>query len=183
MRSQKTRSTRDRSIPRSLQRCVSTKSSISQMTFFFLIAMFKVLRMIVRSQQELLLSCCFFDHASSNINKLWLLVLRYLRVLFHQLASPPGFLVTHPERQPCMMYNCALCPPYIIVRFISYGFSRYLVVGMWRMRYTTERKCMHRWRINMNIKLSLHIRSVWYALLLHVSYLRRFFVFSLSEVR
>ena len=34
MRSHKTRSTRDRSIPRSLQRRVSTNSSISQLTFF-----------------------------------------------------------------------------------------------------------------------------------------------------
>ena len=39
--------------------------------------------------------CCFFDHVSSNINKRWLLLLCYLCVLFHQLASPPGFLVTH----------------------------------------------------------------------------------------
>ena len=35
MRPHKTRSTRDRSIPRSLQRLVSMKSSISQLTFFF----------------------------------------------------------------------------------------------------------------------------------------------------
>ena len=44
------------------------------------------------SQQELL-SCCFVDHVSPNINKLWLL-LYYLRVPF-QLASPPGFHITH----------------------------------------------------------------------------------------
>ena len=37
MRSHKTRSTRDRSIPRSLRRQDSTKSSISQLTFFHLI--------------------------------------------------------------------------------------------------------------------------------------------------
>ena len=49
------------------------------------------------SQQELL-SYRFFDHASSNINKLWLL-LRYLRVPFHQLASPPGFHVTHIPKE------------------------------------------------------------------------------------
>ena len=36
MRSHKTRSTRDRSIPRSLLRWVSTKSSISHLIFFFL---------------------------------------------------------------------------------------------------------------------------------------------------
>ena len=45
------------------------------------------------SQQEVL-SCCFFHHVPSNINKLWLL-LCYLRVPFHQLASPPAFHVTH----------------------------------------------------------------------------------------
>ena len=39
-------------------------------------------------------SCCFLDHVSANINKLWL-VLCYLRVSFHQLASPPGFNVSH----------------------------------------------------------------------------------------
>ena len=41
------------------------------------------------SNQQELLSCCFFDHVSPNINKLWLLPC-YLRVPF-QLASPPGF--------------------------------------------------------------------------------------------
>ena len=59
--------------------------------FYFLRMMFKVNN---RSQQELLLSCCLFDHVSSNINKLWLL-LYYLRVPFHQLASLPAFYVTH----------------------------------------------------------------------------------------
>ena len=39
MRLHKTRSTRDRSIPRSLQGSVSTKSSISQLTFFHFIIM------------------------------------------------------------------------------------------------------------------------------------------------
>ena len=47
------------------------------------------------SQQELLY-CCFCDHVSPNINKLWLL-LCYLRVPF-QLASPPGFHVTRIPR-------------------------------------------------------------------------------------
>ena len=92
MRSHKTRGTRDRSISHSLQRWVSTKSSISQLTFFYFIIMFKVNNST--SQQELLLSCCFFDHVSSIVNKLWLL-LCYLRVPFHQLASSPGFHVTH----------------------------------------------------------------------------------------
>ena len=44
------------------------------------------------SQQELL-SCCFFDHVSSNTNKR--LLRCYLCVPFHQLASPPGFHATH----------------------------------------------------------------------------------------
>ena len=93
MRSHKARSTRDRSISHSLQIWVSTKSSIPQLTFFKFIIIFKV-NSSTCSQQELLLSCCFFDHRSSNINKLWLL-LCYLRVSFHQLASPPGFHVAH----------------------------------------------------------------------------------------
>ena len=39
-----------------------------------------------------------------------------------------------------------------------------------------SRKCKHRWRINMNAKLPLHVfRPEWYALLLlHVSCIRRF---------
>ena len=44
------------------------------------------------SQQELL-PCCFCDHVSPKIKRLWLL-LCYLRVPF-QLASRPGFHVTH----------------------------------------------------------------------------------------
>ena len=42
------------------------------------------------SSQHELLSRCFCDHVSPNVNKLWLLLLCYLRVRF-QLASPPGF--------------------------------------------------------------------------------------------
>ena len=53
------------------------------------------------SSQEELLSCCFIDHVSSSINKLWLL-LCYLRVPFHQLASPPRFHVTHSKCEPCI---------------------------------------------------------------------------------
>ena len=64
---------------------------------FYFIIMFKVNN---SSQQELLLSCWFFDHVPSKMNKLWLL-LCYLRVPF-QLASPPGFHVTHPEGEPCI---------------------------------------------------------------------------------
>ena len=48
---------------------------------------------IKNSSQQELQSCCFCDHVSPDINKLWLL-LCYLRVPF-QLASPPGFHVTH----------------------------------------------------------------------------------------
>ena len=48
-----------------------------------------------RSQQELL-SCCFCDHVSPKLNKLWLL-LCCLRAPF-QLASPPGFHVTHMSK-------------------------------------------------------------------------------------
>ena len=55
------------------------------------------------SQQERL-SCNFFDDVFSNINKLWLL-LCYLRVPFHQLASPTGLHVTHiPKRNSEYVY-------------------------------------------------------------------------------
>ena len=87
---------------------VSTKSSISpQMAFFHFIVMFKVsTSKYDSSQQELLLSCCFFDHVSSNMKNLWLLPLFYRRVLFHQLASPPGFLVTHiPKGNLVYLYS------------------------------------------------------------------------------
>ena len=50
-----------------------------------------------RSQQELL-SCCFCDHVSPTINKLWLL-LCCLRVLFN---------LRHPEGEPCTYYILSL---------------------------------------------------------------------------
>ena len=40
------------------------------------------------SSQHELLSCCFCDHVSPNINKLWLLL---LPACPFQLVSPPGF--------------------------------------------------------------------------------------------
>ena len=55
---------------------------------------YNVMFKVNNSSHQKLLVCCLFDHVSSNINKLWLL-LCYLRVPFHQLASPPGFHVTH----------------------------------------------------------------------------------------
>ena len=66
-----------------------------------LIIMFKVNN---SSQQGLLLSCCFFDHVSSNINKLRLL-LCYLRVPFHQLATPPDF-TSHTSRRTLIIHIC-----------------------------------------------------------------------------
>ena len=39
----------------------------------------------------------------------------------------------------------------------------------------SSRKCKHRWRINVNAKVSLHFRPEWYALLLNVSFVRRIF--------
>ena len=67
------------------------------------------------SHQELL-SCCFFDHVSPDIDKLWLL-LCYLRVSF-QLASPPGYYVTHihPEGES-YIYICI----YTYVFFWPFG--------------------------------------------------------------
>ena len=59
------------------------------------------------SQQELL-SCCFCDHVSPNISKLWLL-LCFLRVPL-QLASPPGFHVTHIPKGN--LERARLAPPW-----------------------------------------------------------------------
>ena len=55
------------------------------------------------SSQHELLSCCFCDHPSPNINKLWLLLLCYLRVRF-QLASPPGFHFNTSRRRTLYIY-------------------------------------------------------------------------------
>ena len=66
---------------------------------------------INNGSREELLSCCFCDHVSPNINNMsqWLL-LCYLRVRF-QLASPPGFrFITHPEGELCIMYKCVFLP-------------------------------------------------------------------------
>ena len=61
--------------------------------------------MIVRSQQELLF-CCFCDHVSPNITKLWLLLLPACPV---STASPSRFhFNTHPEEEPCIRYVCVL---------------------------------------------------------------------------
>ena len=77
------------------------------------------------SSQHELLSCCFCDHVSPNINKLWLL-LCYLRVPF-QLASPPGFhFYTHPEREPCTYINVFFWP---IGIFFSSGRGSFLVLS------------------------------------------------------
>ena len=57
---------------------------------------------INNSSQHELLSCCFCDHVSPNINKLWLL-LCYLRVRF-QLASPPGFHFNTSRRRTLYIY-------------------------------------------------------------------------------
>ena len=80
---------------------------------------------IDNSSRQELLSCCFCDHVSPNINKLWLL-LCYVRVRF-QLASPPVFhFNTHPEGQPCTMYKCILWPFGI---FFSSGRGSFLILS------------------------------------------------------
>ena len=80
---------------------------------------------IYNSSQQELLSCCFCDHVSPNINKLWLL-LCYLRVPF-QLALPPGFHVTHiPKRNlvlPCINAFFA------VRHFFSSGRGPFLVLS------------------------------------------------------
>ena len=66
--------------------------------------------------------CSMFP--STYICKPWLL-LCYVRVLFHQLASPPGFLVTHIPKGS-LVYVYMLC-------FISLMMSSYLfeMIGSW----------------------------------------------------
>ena len=81
-----------------------TKFYIAQLAFVYLIIMFKVNN---GSHQEICLSCCFFDHVSSNINKPRLR-LCYFRVAFHQPASPPGFRITHiPKGDLVFSYGIA----------------------------------------------------------------------------
>ena len=58
---------------------------------------------INKSSRQELLSCCFCDHVSPIINKLWLL-LCYLRAPF-QLASPPGFHVTPIPKGNLVIYE------------------------------------------------------------------------------
>ena len=65
---------------------------------------------INNSSQRELLSCCFCDHVSPNISTMWLLLCN-LRVSF-QLASPPGFHVTHISKGNLAyidMYRFASC--------------------------------------------------------------------------
>ena len=83
--------------------------------------MFKAI-LIVVSQQELL-SCCFCDHVSPNISKLWLL-LCFLRVPL-QLASPPGFHVTHIPKGNLVL----LCTKYKCV-FLHFGIFSIPAVGL-----------------------------------------------------
>ena len=71
----------------------------------------------INNSQQQLLSCCFCDHVSPNINKLWLL-LCYLRVPF-QLASPPGFHFNTSRRGTlymCIYYRYIIPAEYTIKR-------------------------------------------------------------------
>ena len=58
------------------------------------------------SQQELL-SCCLFDHVSSNINKLTIVVLHSCP--FSSTCVPPGISRhTRPEGEPCTYICCSI---------------------------------------------------------------------------
>ena len=70
MRLDKTRSTRDRSIPRSLQRWVSTKSSISQLTFF----RFIIVSTTHRSYSPLTFFKNFIKYFSNVLGIYWVIV-------------------------------------------------------------------------------------------------------------
>ena len=60
---------------------------------------------INNSQQELL-SCCFCNHVSPNINMLRLLPCRYVTcVSLFNLRHHRDFTLTHPEGEPCI-YVC-----------------------------------------------------------------------------
>ena len=66
-------------------------------------------------------------HVSSNIYKLWLL-LCYLRVDFHQLASPPGFHVAHiPKGNLVLLYINVIF--WHIGIFFSSGGGSFLVLS------------------------------------------------------
>ena len=62
------------------------------------------------SQQELLLSCYFFNHVSSNINKMWLL-LCYLRVPFINLRHSRD-LTSHTFRRGTLYHSSKYVPWY-----------------------------------------------------------------------
>ena len=76
---------------------------------------------ISNSSQHELLSCCFCDHVSPNINKLWLL-LCYLRVRF-QLASPPGFHFNTSRRGTLYIYRNVFFHPSAFFSFPAAGLS------------------------------------------------------------
>ena len=109
---------------------------ISRHTHSFIVMMFKV----NSSHHERLLSRGLFDYVSSNTNsiKLWLL-LCFLCVPLHQLASPPGFHVTHiPEGN--LVYTLTL---WLIAAWLCYygeGWSIIVWIAPWS---TTVGQLLH----------------------------------------
>ena len=85
------------------------------------------------SSQHELLSRCFCDHVSPNVNKLWLLLLCYLRVRF-QLASPPGFHFNTSRRGTLNTCINVFFSPF--GTFFSSGRGSFLVLSCSRLRGT-----------------------------------------------
>ena len=78
--SYKTRSTRDRSIPPTLQRWVSMKSSISQLTFFYFVMYVTLAKVFVSTIQTVVLTADVFHLFTKNYA-----IKRYARII-----SAPG---------------------------------------------------------------------------------------------
>ena len=83
---------------------------------------------IKNSSQHELLFCCFCDHVSPNLNKLWLLLF-YLRVRF-QLASPPEFHFNTSRRGTFYIYIYVEVYMYINVFFHPSAFFSLLTAGL-----------------------------------------------------
>ena len=97
---------------------------------FYFILMFKLSN---SNQQELLLSCCFFDHASSKINKVWLLLLPSCP--FSSTCVTPGISRhTHPKGEPCIYMDGWQVSRELAKRFM---FFKMYLESIWRRTWTS----------------------------------------------
>ena len=71
------------------------------------LGLFTKLRIVRAFNRYLFLMKCIF-HVFSNVHKLWLL-LCHLRVLFHELASPPGFHFAHIPKGNLIYNHVYMC--------------------------------------------------------------------------